>query len=334
MDCLSNQVPAHHIKQDYCETRPKYRRTRKRTAVRVFTVSVESKYLIASNVPCTGVETELVKLFASFGTVDQHREIEDYPSEEFTKTFLVQYQEIQAAKTAKRFLDERYFFGAMLHVCYAPEYESVAETKAKLMHRLQSVTFRVRFLEKQCRKPSEQPDRTKAERNPFTSNTSKAVDAGPVGTKRTLKQPVHLQGLMPILPAANAVSQPKPAVVPQQPHYFLASCNSVAYPACLPPPPPPDNTHTASTACGTAEQSSNAKPFSSSKKTTFKAKSGYFHQKVVETIRLSSATAVKRQNIENDSSVSEPSSKRKCSFYSPVFLPRQFRKNDLKTKHW
>lgn len=38
-------------------------------------------------------------------------------------------------RVAKRHTDEKSFFGGQLHVCYAPEYETVEETRQKLQDR-------------------------------------------------------------------------------------------------------------------------------------------------------------------------------------------------------
>lgn len=144
----------HHIKQPYCETRPKYRRGRKLTAVKVFTISDESKYLLVTNVHATKLENDVLKMCSSFGMVKQFSEVQNYPQEPFTQTFLVQFINLQAAKTAKRMIDEKNFYGKMLHVCYAPEYETVGDVKEKVQHRLRSVTSRVKHLEKENAKLS------------------------------------------------------------------------------------------------------------------------------------------------------------------------------------
>jgi hypothetical protein len=45
---------------------------------------------------------------------------------------------------AKHHLDGRAFYGGILHVCYAPEMESLAETRAKLIQRRKDVAVRTR----------------------------------------------------------------------------------------------------------------------------------------------------------------------------------------------
>jgi hypothetical protein len=41
-------------------------------------------------------------------------------------------------------LDGRAFYGGILHVCYAPEMESLAETRAKLIQRRKDIATRTR----------------------------------------------------------------------------------------------------------------------------------------------------------------------------------------------
>lgn len=47
---------------------------------------------------------------------------------------------------AKRKLDAREYYGSILHVCYAPELESVEETRAKLTQRRKEVHFKLKNL--------------------------------------------------------------------------------------------------------------------------------------------------------------------------------------------
>lgn len=44
---------------------------------------------------------------------------------------------------AKRKLDDISFYGGVLHVCYAPELESIEETRAKLVQRRKEVHFKL-----------------------------------------------------------------------------------------------------------------------------------------------------------------------------------------------
>ena len=49
-------------------------------------------------------------------------------------------------RVAKRKLDDNSFLGGILHVCYAPEYETVQDTREKLQQRRIDVARRVRRL--------------------------------------------------------------------------------------------------------------------------------------------------------------------------------------------
>nr|AAC73021.1 hypothetical protein [Arabidopsis thaliana] len=85
-------------------------------AVRVYTVCDESRYMIVRNVPALGCGDDLMRLFMTYGEV-----------EEF----------------AKRKLDESSFLGNRLQISYAPEYENVNDTKDKLESRRKEVLARL-----------------------------------------------------------------------------------------------------------------------------------------------------------------------------------------------
>uniref|UniRef100_UPI00358EB464 RNA-binding protein 48-like n=1 Tax=Myxine glutinosa TaxID=7769 RepID=UPI00358EB464 len=82
---------------------------------------------------------ELVALFALYGPVNEYRILHEYPAEKFTEVYLVKLQKLQSARIAKRKLDGRGFFGSVLHICYAPEFESIDETRDKLRWRQRQV---------------------------------------------------------------------------------------------------------------------------------------------------------------------------------------------------
>nr|XP_026690567.1 RNA-binding protein 48 isoform X2 [Ciona intestinalis] len=242
-------VPKHHVKQEYCDVRPKYRRGKKRTSVRVFTVNSESTYLVVANVPATKLEKDLLKLFSIYGTIVKCEELKDYPKEEFTQVFLIKYDDIQRAKTAKKSLDEHYFFGAMLHVCYAPEYEAAAETRHKIRHRRFSVVSRIKFLEKE--RPGSSKNSKVKQKYEVKKNTKKMEPSitnskfKQNSTNSTFQQnsdfstnpafsapPCHLNGhniIGPCYPINHNYH-------PSQPQ-----CSNSAIPLFLPPPPPPNN---------------------------------------------------------------------------------------------
>ena len=131
----------HHIRQKVCQTRSPYRRGRRETAVKVLTISDESKYILIQRVPDikSDVKQELTKLCQKFGSIER-LVLTEYPNcEEFTKTYLIKYKNFLNAIKAKKSLDDYNFMGSVLHVCYAPELESIDETKEKLNFRLKYV---------------------------------------------------------------------------------------------------------------------------------------------------------------------------------------------------
>lgn len=53
--------------------------------------------------------------------------------------YLLKYRNIKCARFAKKQLDGKSFYGGVFHVCYAPELESVQETREKLEDRRRSI---------------------------------------------------------------------------------------------------------------------------------------------------------------------------------------------------
>ncbi|KAM5157122.1 RNA-binding protein 48 isoform 2-T2 [Mantella aurantiaca] len=132
---LHQEVQPHHQQRKVCASRAKYREGRKPRAVKVYTINLESRYLLVQGVPAIGVMQELVQQFALYGAIEEYNVLDEYPAEEFTEVYLIKFQRLHSARIAKRKQDERSFFGGILHVCYAPEYESVQETREKLQER-------------------------------------------------------------------------------------------------------------------------------------------------------------------------------------------------------
>ncbi|KAG9304970.1 hypothetical protein G9A89_003139 [Geosiphon pyriformis] len=111
------------------ENRPKYRAGRKPTAVKVYTINQESRYLVVENVPSIGLKKELIELCALYGTVEEYRHLDDYPCEEFTEVYWVKFQSLAESSSP-------------LRVRYAPEYETVQDTRDKLFERRQVVAIK------------------------------------------------------------------------------------------------------------------------------------------------------------------------------------------------
>nr|CAI5820984.1 unnamed protein product [Callosobruchus analis] len=136
-------VKAHHIQQEFCKTRPAYRQGRKLTAVKTYTVNSESQHLYIYGVPKLNLRRELKTVCLKYGNIISMHIADDTVNEMFTECYHVQYQRIQSARIAKRLMDTQSFYGGILHVCYAPEHESVQETKTKLLQRKTDVLRRL-----------------------------------------------------------------------------------------------------------------------------------------------------------------------------------------------
>ncbi|CAG8495952.1 2314_t:CDS:2 [Paraglomus brasilianum] len=133
-----------HIIIAPAENRPKYRAGRKLTAVKVYTVNQESRYLVIENVPALRLTDKLLELVSLYGTVEEYRHLDDYPSEEFTDVYWIKFRDLKEARAAKKQLDDKVFYQSPLRVRYGPEYESVEDTRQKLQDRRNTVASKLR----------------------------------------------------------------------------------------------------------------------------------------------------------------------------------------------
>nr|CAD1831128.1 unnamed protein product [Ananas comosus var. bracteatus] len=113
-------------------------------AVRVYTVCDESKYLIVRNVPSLGCGDDLMKLFGSYGVVEECKPMDAEECEPYTDVFFIKFSQVSNARFAKRKLDESVFLGNRLQVSYAPQFESLSDTKEKLEVRRKEVLGRIK----------------------------------------------------------------------------------------------------------------------------------------------------------------------------------------------
>ncbi|XP_072303647.1 RNA-binding protein 48 isoform X2 [Eucyclogobius newberryi] len=144
----SPEVFKHHEQRKICISRPNYREGRKAKAVKVYTINLESCYVMVQGVPAIGVMHELIQRCALYGTVEEYRPLDEYPAEEFTEVYLVKFQRLVSARAAKRHMDEKSFYGGVLHVCYVPEYETVEDTRLKLQDRKNYIMKTLHHIEK------------------------------------------------------------------------------------------------------------------------------------------------------------------------------------------
>ncbi|KYM75967.1 UPF0712 protein C7orf64 like protein [Atta colombica] len=143
----------HHAQQKLCQSRPLYRQGKKLTAVKVYTINDESQHLLIHGVPQLQLTQEVRKLIYSYGNVKAIQLVTEYPSEEFTETYHVHYTHIQSARIAKRLIDNKNFFGGFLHVYYAPELETLDETKLKFIQRHKDVATQIKRIQQELINP-------------------------------------------------------------------------------------------------------------------------------------------------------------------------------------
>ena len=74
----------------------------------------------------------------------RYRLLDEYPSEPYTDVFWIKFVDINAARIAKKKLDNNSFFGKNIHVCYAPEFESVKDTRDKLQQRRRTIASKTK----------------------------------------------------------------------------------------------------------------------------------------------------------------------------------------------
>lgn len=105
----------------------------------------ESQNLLIFGVPKINLQQELKQRLSRFGKLyhvrnvtremlDKHLELE-----QFTEVFWVKFSKIYDARKCKRFMDAKEFYGGILHISYAPEYETKEELKEKLSKRQKEV---------------------------------------------------------------------------------------------------------------------------------------------------------------------------------------------------
>ncbi|CAI9767929.1 unnamed protein product [Fraxinus pennsylvanica] len=120
---------------------PKYRD--EHPAVCAYTVCEESKYLIVRNVPSLGCGDELLKLFSTYGQVEECKPMDAEDCEPYTDVYWIKFCQMDNARFAKRKLDGFVFLGNRIQVSYAPQYEILSDAKEKLEGRRKEVLARL-----------------------------------------------------------------------------------------------------------------------------------------------------------------------------------------------
>lgn len=181
-------VEKHHQQDAVCYKRPSYRESRWERAVKTYTINQESKYVMVVGVPAVGATKELLQQFALYGEIEEYRHLDEYPGEEFTEAYWIKYRRIQSSRFGKQKMDKRSFFGGLLHVFYAPEYESVMDTREKLAERKRMVL-------KKCREYYAK-DKEK-------SNQTKTSEVQQITAPTQLQNPSTQPNSIPIFPVTR-----------------------------------------------------------------------------------------------------------------------------------
>lgn len=154
---------SHHIRSNYCSTRPLYRKSRRLTAVKVYSVANESRHLLIFGVPQINLTRELKDLLRRHGNVQLVQMITDdikasgsMDTEAFTDVFYVRFEKLDKARRAKKILDAKNFYGGILHISYAPERETTEELRQKLYQRKREANYRLHLNRTVSKKASEQ----------------------------------------------------------------------------------------------------------------------------------------------------------------------------------
>jgi hypothetical protein len=102
----------------------------------VYTILQESFYLIFDQVPPYHLENELVRQCSMLGKVLEHSQCPDHPNAtDLYQVFLIKMDTIASARKVKRKFDDTVFYGGQVRVYYAPERETVQDTRRKLNER-------------------------------------------------------------------------------------------------------------------------------------------------------------------------------------------------------
>lgn len=135
----------HHLKVPVCLTRPPYRDGKKPRAVKVYTIAQESKCLLVQHIPAiVGVMEQLLPYFSQYGSIEQYCKL-DGGEDRFCETALIKFGQIHQARLAKCKLDDMNFMGSVLHICYAPECETIDDLREKFSERRMIVQRRNNF---------------------------------------------------------------------------------------------------------------------------------------------------------------------------------------------
>ncbi|KAJ2962494.1 hypothetical protein NQZ79_g2314 [Umbelopsis isabellina] len=107
----------------------------------VYTILEESCYLVFEQVPAYHLEQELIRQCRLIGKVIAHEQLNDHATaSKLVDAFLIKLESVAVARKIKRKLDDSIFYGGQIRVHYAPERETLEDTRSKLNERQIAVT--------------------------------------------------------------------------------------------------------------------------------------------------------------------------------------------------
>ncbi|CAG8490059.1 10686_t:CDS:2 [Diversispora eburnea] len=201
--------------------RPKYRAGRKPTAVKVYTVNNESRYLVIENIPALNLKKELLELLSLYGTIEEHQFLDNYPCEEFTDVYWVKFKSISEARVGKRKVDDHVFFANHLRVRYGPEYETIEDTRQKLEDRRKVIAIKTH--ERKDEKYRKKKETESTELNPNLSSFSES------STHPTSFTPPLPPTAFPVPLVQNFPSEPPVPGIDYQSTSFASISNQTPY---------------------------------------------------------------------------------------------------------
>ncbi len=74
----------------------------------------------------------------------RYRILDEEDAAEFTDVYWVKFKDIAEARVAKKKCDDKNFLGQLLDVSYAPQFETIQDTRQKLEERRRIVAIKTR----------------------------------------------------------------------------------------------------------------------------------------------------------------------------------------------
>lgn len=102
-----------------------------------------NRYLIVDNVPAYGNMDAVTDMFAQYGTIEEIYTLDEENDNQLVDIYWIKYKDIADARKAKLKLHSTSFLGNLIYVRYAPEYETLDDTRMKLNDRMHTVMIKL-----------------------------------------------------------------------------------------------------------------------------------------------------------------------------------------------